>query len=537
MSVIVTDLAGCKNCYGCVRACPVAAMEIKAGHVQVDEQRCIACASCVRACTQKARTVSNGVPLVKSAIAEGRAVVASVSPWLPAFLPFQSFDQAKEVLLRLGFTGASDTTLGEVMVGAEHSRLVHEADGHTPLITTACPGIVHLVEKHYPDMITHLAHVVSPMIAHGRWLKKTLGRDTVVVFVGPCVAAKLEAADEAVSGAVDIVLTFGELAAWLAEEGITIPYADSTGEEDICSPPMQFLPAVGALRYIDQSETDILRKRIVTTTGVASSLHLLESLQTRRLDVDLVEMMLCSGGCIDGPSVRLEDNPHTRGRRVLDYARQSQADAAALRIEWPALDRVFVNKKRDDQVTSEPGDVPPQEDRIPAMVRQAETVARVALELTPNLIIAVDRSFRVVFMSPSAERAFGCDISIVRNRPLEDILSPTDDFVRAWKESRAVVKTRVRYRPDLIVEQTVVPALRENIVLAIMRDITPEESKREELSQLAQETIARTHEVLNFQMQVAHEIASLLGETTAESKIQLTRLIQLMQGLEWLDVS
>lgn len=169
--------------------------------------------------------------------------------------------------------------------------------------------------------------------------------------------------------------------------------------------------------------------------------------------------------------------------------------------------------------------------------RRAEYTAKVVLDLTPNLVIAVDRKLRVVSMSPSAERAFGCNLSAMRNRPLSEILCITDDFYRARDENRTIVKSRVRYRPDLIVEQNVVPALKEDLIVAIMRDITAEEKRREELAQVARETIQRTQEVINFQMQVAHEIASLLGETTAESKTQLGRLIQLVKGLEGIEVS
>ncbi len=167
---------------------------------------------------------------------------------------------------------------------------------------------------------------------------------------------------------------------------------------------------------------------------------------------------------------------------------------------------------------------------------RAEYMAKLVLDLTPNLVIMVDRDLHVVSMSPSAERAFGCNATAMRNRPLADILCSTDDFVRSRDEKRTIVKSRVRYRPDLIVEQTVVPALEEDMIVAIMRDITAEERRREELALVAQETIRRTQEVINFQMQVAHEIASLLGETTAESKIQLGRLIQLVKGLDGIEV-
>ena len=202
--------------------------------------------------------------------------------------------------------------------------------------------------------------------------------------------------------------------------------------------------------------------------------------------------------------------------------------------EWPALDRAYTDKSSQLQPVTGAAAAESQSSELQQL---SESISHLVVELTPNLVIAVDSNLRVVSMSPSAERAFGCDLSQVYNRPLSDFLHPTDDFVQAWQESRAVIKSKVRYRPDLIVEQTIVPAIAEQVMVAVMRDITAEETRREEMRQLVEETISRTHEVLNFQMQVAHEIASLLGETTAESKTQLGRLIQLMEGLEWLEVT
>ena len=68
-----------------------------------------------------------------------------------------------------------------------------------PLITSSCPVVVNLIEKYYPDLIPHLAPIVSPMIAHGRWLRASAtGQDALVVFIGPCIAKKAEIQDEAV---------------------------------------------------------------------------------------------------------------------------------------------------------------------------------------------------------------------------------------------------------------------------------------------------------------------------------------------------
>ena len=533
MNTIQTDLTHCQACYGCVKACPVQAMWIQAGHVQVREERCIACASCVRACPQQVRTVRQDIEQVKQALRRGQTVVASVSPWLPAFLPFVSFEQTKQALLELGIGETYEATLGTALVSRKYHCLLHEADSGSPLISSVCPSIVHLVEKHYPDLISHLAPVVSPMLGHGRWLKKTLGPDTYVVFIGPCVAAKQDPTDGSIAGSVDAVLTFGELADWLAAEHIPLPQPEPAGRDHSLSSQETFSIS-GSLSSAVGWGADLQRKRVVTASGVEACLHLLESLRNDQLQVDLVDLMLCPGGCINGPSARAGESSYAELQQVQAYAQQSPPVVVPLPSEWPALDRAYTDKSSQLQPVTGAAAAESQSSELQQL---SESISHLVVELTPNLVIAVDSNLRVVSMSPSAERAFGCDLSQVYNRPLSDFLHPTDDFVQAWQESRAVIKSKVRYRPDLIVEQTIVPAIAEQVMVAVMRDITAEETRREEMRQLVEETISRTHEVLNFQMQVAHEIASLLGETTAESKTQLGRLIQLMEGLEWLEVT
>jgi iron only hydrogenase large subunit-like protein len=546
VTVIRTDETRCRGSQQCLRTCAVRAIELVDGRTQVIDELCIGCAACVRACPQQAKVVRDDVALVRDALAEDRRVVACVSPSLPVFLPFGSFGKIRQTLLHLGFAEASETTLGAAMVAEEYRDLLQGANGHKPIISSSCPGIVSLIEKHNPDLIPYLAPVVSPLIAHGRWLKST-EEEPFVVFVGPCVAAKLEVDDEAVAGAVDVALTFSELAELLEAEGTPLPAQTPAGTIQDVDPFSARLLSVGdGLVRTESLDAELSGRRVVTTSGVDSCLQILESLRSGRLEVDLVEALLCSGGCIDGP---LPKRRPVDRRRVFAYLEKSQPPRMPARRDWPDLDRTFKDRSAAEAVETDEESRSFRERAIatirnvaestvsgPQSRRRADSVAKVVLDLTPNLVIAIDSDLCVVSMSPSAERAFRCNLAKARYRPLSDILSPIDDFVRAQDHKRAIVRSKVRYRPDLIVEQTIVPATEEDILVAIMRDITVEEKGKEELSRVAQETIQRTQEVINFQMQVAHEIASLLGETTAESKTQLGRLIQLVKGLKGIEI-
>ena len=90
-------------------------------------------------------------------------------------------------LKQLGIKGVAQTTDGAAYVTAEYHRLAKEGKMEN-IITTCCPTINALAEKYYPGVVKYLAPDVSPMIAHGRLLKKAFGDRCKVVFVGPCIA-------------------------------------------------------------------------------------------------------------------------------------------------------------------------------------------------------------------------------------------------------------------------------------------------------------------------------------------------------------
>lgn len=567
MSVIGADTLLCRICYRCVRSCPVKAIRVQADRVQVVEERCIDCASCVTACPQGAMSVRDDVPVVWDAISMGRRVVASVDPSAPAYFPLDSFEQMRSVLRSLGFSDAVEAASGAEMIGVELERLLLEGSRPKPMIITSCPAIALLVQKYHQHLIPHLAPIVSPMIAHGRSLKTTSSLDTFVVYVGPCVAKKVEITGNSVAGAVDAVLTFTELSTWLADKGIDFPPAPVQDSPDTVSVSARLSFLEGGLSRVTGLRPDAFGAEVLATSGIESCLHLLDSLKGDGLGADLVELMLCSGGCVSGPAMRLHGSPFANRQRVLAYARHSPPISVPPRSQWPPLVREYSDRTFVDLPVSETQirDVLHRMDKftpadelncgacgyptcrekavatvrgmaevrmcIPHMRSRAESLANVVMELTPNLVIVVDSNLHIVSLSPSAERALDCSLNAVRHRPLRTILSPIDDFERVLRFKSPVVDSKVRYGPELVVEQTIVPALVENMLVCIMRDITIDERRREELSHLAQETIARSQEVIDRQMRVAHQIASLLGETTAESKIQLSRLIELVEGL------
>lgn len=221
MSIIGLQKANCKNCYKCIKVCPVKSIRLASEQAQIIEADCILCGKCLNTCPQNAKTLSSDLDKVKGFLKNGKRVIFSLAP---SYYTSFDFDDERKLLgafQRLGIFGTAQTADGAAYVTAEYHKLIkaHEMEN---IITTCCPTVNDLVEKYYPELIPYLAPVVSPMIAHGRLLKETYGHDAKVVFVGPCIAKKAEADDIRHETEIDAVLTFHDMHMWLEQEEIRV---------------------------------------------------------------------------------------------------------------------------------------------------------------------------------------------------------------------------------------------------------------------------------------------------------------------------
>ena len=114
--------------------------------------------------------------------------------------------------------------------------------------------------------------------------------------------------------------------------------------------------------------------------------------------------------------------------------------------------------------------------------------------------------------------------SDVLGEPVVRILDPTI-FMQVKKSGRTVRDQRT-YLAEYkrFVEQTVVYDPDLHILIGIMRDITDDEASKEKKARISKQTVEVADSVVEKQMRIVQEIASLLGETAAETKIALTKL-------------
>ena len=571
--VIATNRARCRDCYRCVRTCPVKAVRVQNGQAQIVPELCIACASCVRACPQGAKVVRDDRAAVRQAIAGGRTVVASVAPSAPAYFGIGVFSQMEAALQALGFAAAGETAFGAEMVGIAHRDVVDREPARHPVIASACPVVVNLIERYYPDLIPHLAPLVSPMVAHGRWLRHKHGRDSMVVFIGPCIAKKAEASDDAVAGAIDAALTFTELEEWLRDEGVAVP-SDEPPAEPVLRANARLFPVEGGLVGTANLDTDLLTSHVVTTSGLEACEDVLRGIRSGQLAACMVELMACEGGCINGPAMeelgRPERGPalgsgiYIARQRVIDYASRRQPQPLPTRAEWPTLERAYEDRSvsmaefseaqivevlrrvdkyaPEDELNCGACGYPTCREKavatlrgmaeatmcIPYMRRRAESLRQVVMDVTPNAIVIVDTRLYIQDMSPSAEKMLHCRLSAVSGKPLQSVVPMVDHFAQVRDTGEPVLNLSAQLRPDLIVEETIVPVEGQSLLVGILRDVTERERQRAEMDHIRKETVTRTQEVIQNQMRVAHEIAQLLGETTAETKVMLAKLARLV---------
>lgn len=465
---------------------------------------------CVRACPQRAKQIRDDLQTVRDLIGSGQRVIASVAPSAPAFLDVDSFGEIRALLQRLGFADASETALGAEIVSGEYSRLLSFGDlPARPLIATACPVIVCLVEKYHPDLVGHLAPVVSPMVAHGRWLKARQGSAARVVFVGPCAAKKGEAAVDEVRDAVDAVLTFAELSRWMVEAGVTLQPGEWAEVPE--AQPARLYPVAGGLSRAPKLNTDLLATETVTATGLSDSEELLAAIRSGTLHASLAELMACREGCTNGPVMPEAHNVFVRRERILRFARQREA--ASVEADGVNLRRGY----RDRSHRQSP--IPPEvigdllariekyspEDELncsacgynscrekaeatyrgmaeiamcmPYMRRRAESLANLVMDVVPSAVVVLDYQLRIQEASPSAELLLGCRRQQAVGRSLSEFI-PTTTFQKVRSLFKPILGRKKRYRDDLIVKEFVVPVSRSNLIVGIIEDVTREERQQ-----------------------------------------------------------
>jgi len=322
-SYVTTIQERCRMCYTCVRECPAKAIRISDGQAEILGERCINCGNCVRVCSQQAKQVVSSIGPVRELLAGAAPVAAAVAPSFPASFTDMTPAQFLGMVRALGFALVHEVAFGADLVAERYRRLMAHDDGRR-YISTPCPAIISYVEKYHPGLVDALAPIVSPMVAVARVIHRLHGDGVPVVFIGPCIAKKREAASANVPGDVAAALTFAEVRE-MFDDAALAPEAAAPGEFD---PPHAGLGALfplsrGLLQAADIQE-DLMAGEVVATDGRTNFVEGIKEFEDGALDARLLEVLACTG-CIMGAGMTCDEPLFARRSRVAAYVRAAMA--------------------------------------------------------------------------------------------------------------------------------------------------------------------------------------------------------------------
>lgn len=568
MKVIDFHDANCKHCYKCVRNCSVKAISVKNEQAHIIRDACIHCGHCLEVCPQNAKTFASDMDRVKSYLRQGIKTIISIAPSYLGVLKYEKPGQVVDALLKLGFSEVRETAEGAALVTKEYQRILAEGEMEN-MITTCCPSMNDLIEKYYPSLTKYMLPVVSPMIAHGRLIKSIYGEDVKVVFLGPCIAKKEEAVgDQRVMGAINAILTFEELEEWLRMEHIDISKCE---EKAFGNPEVnvnRIYPVSGGVirSILEESKNDANKTEKVNSyhkmyvDGLEECIELLECMEKGELSHCFIEANVCSGGCIKGPASNNWTASFTKAKlKVEQQVKHAPADEL-IQTKGISLSKKFYDRsrkekqpteeqireilkasgkyKKEDELNCGACGYPTCRDKavavyqnkaevgmcLPYAIAKAESMSNIVMDVTPNLNLLIDKELRICECNKSAQKFLG----VSRKEALESYIFEyieTRDIEEVLETKQPIMHKKVELpQIHLVAEETIVYIEDSDSVLVIYQDISKEELAKEKRLHLKMETVEMAQKVIDKQMKVAQEIAGLLGETTAETKVTLTKL-------------
>lgn len=368
-AIIYTVKDRCKVCYTCVRECPAKAIRIMNGQAEIMPERCIACGNCIRVCNRDAKMFAFSIDRVRKLLNSGDKVAAIVAPSIAGeFTDISDYHHFVGMIKALGFDYVNEVAFGAELVAYKYKELLQEKNNR-PYISTSCPAIVSFVEKHHPQIIDALAPVVSPMIATAQVLKKMHGNHLKIVFIGPCIAKKVEASNKQFGNLIDEVISFVELRRMFSEKGVN----EKNVEPGMFDPPVagkgSVFPISGGMLQTVDLEEDFIKGEIIVAEGRHDIIEVLKEFEEGYLEAKMFDL-LCCNGCINGPGMSHKYQFFHKRKNISNFAKRKSDE----------LDRELWNKnletylKLDLSRTFEADDQrfpnPPGRDEIQAVLRQ-----------------------------------------------------------------------------------------------------------------------------------------------------------------------
>lgn len=543
--------SNCKNCYKCIRNCPVKAIRFSGNQAHIIGNECILCGRCFVVCPQNAKEIVDGTEKARVLLQSGDPVVVSIAPSFVANYDGIGIESMRKALKKLGFYDVEETAIGATIVKNEYERMLLE-EKRDIVISSCCHSINLLIQKFFPSCLEYLADVVSPMQAHCADIKRRMP-NAKTVFIGPCVAKKDEA--DYYEGLVDAVLTFEELSNWLKTEGVVL----EPDKDENPNSRARFFPTTGGiLKTMAQNAPGYTYLAI---DGVDNCISALRDIENGKIHNCFIEMSACVGSCVGGPVME----KYHKSSTIKDYITISEyAGERDFEVVQPTPMNLkkhftFIERKLSPpseteimSVLRQMGKFKPSDELncgscgynscrekaiaiiqgkaeismcLPYLKDKAESFSDTIVKNTPNGLIVLNENLEVQQINEAARKIMNIRAeSDVLGEPVVRILDPSI-FLQV-KNSGRTVRNQRTYLAEYkrYVEQTVVHDNESHLLVGIMRDVSDAENERIKKATINQKTLEVADMVVEKQMRIVQEIASLLGETAAETKIALTKL-------------
>ena len=539
--------SNCKNCYKCIRHCPVKAIRFSAGQAHVVEDECVLCGQCFSVCPQNAKQISCDLEKVRVMLM-GSPVYASVAPSFAAAFPGIGIDALEAALQQLGFQGAEETAVGAAIVKKEYERILREETPNV-LVSSCCTSVNLLMRKHYPDTLFALAPVLSPLQAHCADIKRR-HPEAKTVFFGPCIAKKQEMAE---CDYIDAVLSFEELRDWLQEKGVSLePMADQRA-----GGKTRLFPTAGGVLNTMEKLPDYT---YLAVDGIENCAAVLEEIRAGSLHRCFIELSACPGSCANGPLLgNRPASPARNTAQILRYAVEGDFP-----VEQPSKEDCFHAYPPIAHTARQPLDLQIEtmlakmgksdpEDRLncgscgyntcrekaiaviqgkaelsmclPYMMKKAEGFSDTVVTNSPNGILVLNDDLEVQKINPVACR-------LLHVRSAKDVLGDNVSHLMdpaIFRRARESVKHLTKEQKYLTeygfyVDLTTLYNSEYHLYICILRDVTDEMVQQEKKLEMRLQAVEIANDVAKKQMKIVQDIASLLGETAADTLIAIDRL-------------
>lgn len=542
--------SNCKNCYKCIRHCPVKSIRFSGNQAHIIGNECILCGQCFVVCPQNAKQIKDDTEKVKVLLQSGAPVYVSLAPSFAANYRGVGIESMREALKKLGFFDVEETAVGATIVKNEYEKLIRE-EKRDIVISSCCHSINLLIQKYFPTVLPYLADVLSPMQAHCKDIKK---RNPLAktVFIGPCLSKKDEA--DYYTGITDAVLTFEDLTNWLSAEHIELEAKTDSLEKSRA----RFFPTTGGI--LKTMRCDAEDYTYMAIDGVENCIAALREIENGGIKHAFIEMSACVGSCVGGPVMEKNHrSPIKDYTAISDYAGKEDFDvdmpeSADLRkslgviekklpmpseSEIQSILRQMGKFKQSDELNCGSCGYDSCREKaiaiyqgkaeismcLPFLKDKAESFSDNIVKNTPNGLFVLNENLEVQQINAAARSIMNIRsendvlgeqvIRIMDPKPFMDVLQTGRDL----RDYRAYLAEYNKY-----VKYTIIHDKDYHLLICIMRDETDEQLAREKKENISRQTVEIADKVVDKQMRIVQEIASLLGETAAETKIALSKL-------------